>query len=387
MFSISRFAQITKPVTQGVFQRYVDKHQADRYTKRLSCQNLLLAMVFAQLDGCRSLRTLQSRFNSHPQHHYHHGSQPVHRCTLSDALAKRNCQPCAERAMALRHQCSRKLRQQGQQLLYLLDSTPIELKGHGFEDWASRNGRITGLKLHVLMDAATHCPAHQSITAANVNDIDEGRRIDITAGATYVFDKGYCDYAWWHRIHAAGAFFVTRAKRTAALERLSSQALPEQAGHILADERVGFKHRQNRGQGRINPYHGQALRRITVEREDGRPLVLLSNLMQASAEHIAALYKWRWQIELWFKWIKQRLNIRRFMGSSENAVKLQLLCALIAYLLLKLYQKALGNTDSLHLFMARLTCGLFEREQTQYAYYRRRQQAQALLRQRQAQLW
>lgn len=369
MYSISPIQKIIKPLAHGVFQRFADKHQADRHSKGFRCYDLLTAMVYAQITHMPSLRTLESSFNHQHRHHYHLHTRTIHRSTLAEALAKRSCAPFEDAVKLLMQQCSRQLRRRCGDLLYLLDSTPVQLKGRGFDEWVSRNGRISGIKMHVLMDAQSGCPLQHSFSAANVNDVDQGKTVTLQAGATYVFDKAYCDYNWWHDIDSAGAFFVTRLKRNAAVDTV--EARPSE-GDIEADEIIVLRHRQNRGKGRQNVYCGKPLRRITVKREGKEPLVLVTNCLDKAAADIAAQYKQRWQIELLFKWLKQHMHIKKFYGRVENAVKLQLLCALISYLLLRLYHHLCGNGQNLWLFMAKVAVSLFEREETHYGYYSRR---------------
>lgn len=376
MYSISRLQQIIKPIMHGRFQKHIRKYQADKYSKGFSCHNLLVCMIYAHLSHSNSLRTLEQSFNANSSHHYHLNVRSIRRSTLSEALAKRDTQPFADMLAELMHTCSRTLRKPAQEtadLLYLIDSTPIALKGRSFDQWVGSNGRISGLKIHVLMNHANNCPTAQSITEATVNDIDQHHIVQPEKGAIYVFDKGYCDYNWWAELDNAGAYFVTRLKANAAVqvvERITSFENPNTDETILADEYIRFKHKKN--SSRPNHYHSKTLRRITVKREDKAPLVLVSNNLTAPAQEIADTYKQRWQIELLFKWLKQHLQLKRFFGRNANAVKLQLLCAMMAYLLLKLYQQSTRTYDSLHLLYARIAGCLFERPQTLYACYAQR---------------
>ena len=195
-----------------------------------------------------------------------------------------------------------------------------------------RSGRTRGLKAHVVYDPEADRPVHLEITAATVNDVVAGRRQKIEPGATYVFDKAYVDYAWWRRLHEAGCRFVTRPKSNVRLtiieERVVSQADREEAA-IDSDSVVELASQQR---ARL-PVR---LRRILLRREDGRQLAILTNDLERSAGEIAALYRKRWQIELLFRWIKQHLKIRSFLGRSENAIRLQIIAAMIAYLLLRI---------------------------------------------------
>jgi IS4 transposase len=211
---------------RAAFKQAVAAYGGDRYTKGFSCWDQLVAMVYAQLSGAVSLRQLEAGFNQHFNHHYHLGCRSVRRSTLADANARREPQIFAHTARALMQQAGRRIRGQREQMLYLLDSSSIALRGRGSQWTAPTRTRTPGLKLHVLYASSAQAPLHHSITAANVNDLDEGRKLPIQAGATYVFDKGYCDYNWWARIDEAGARFVTRLKRRTALKVTSASTVP-----------------------------------------------------------------------------------------------------------------------------------------------------------------
>lgn len=377
MYRISRFHQIMKALPRGVFDRVVQAHQADKHSKGFGCWDQLLAMVYAQLSGASSLRVLETGFNSQRTQHYHLGTAPIRRSTLSDANGKRKTEVFADVAKLLMSQAQRSLRRESEELLYLLDSSSISLKGPGFDAWTSGNStrNTQGIKLHVLYADNEEVPIQHSITAPNVNDIDEGRKLPIESGAIYVFDKGYCDYNWWYKINEQQARFVTRFKRNAALEVECANPIPAQdAAIVLKDEIVRFANRHPRG-GRKNHYKS-SLRRITVARpEHDQPLVLATNDLVSPASVIARRYKDRWDIELFFKWIKQHLKIKSFLGRNENSVRIQILTALITYLLLAIYRKAQNHTGSLWILMAEVRATLFQRPSVEAERYRRRTDA------------
>ena len=231
--------------------------------------------------------------------------------------------------------------------------------------------------MHVLLAHEQHLPVHQTITAANVNDVEEGRKLPIERGAIYVFDKGYCHYHWWHSMEQKGARWVTRWRRDAALKLVSERAVNADQSEIVRDSVVAFALRTPRG-GHRNPYSGP-LRRIEVARADAAPLVLATNDLVSAPEEIALLYKQRWQIELFFKWVKQHLQIGRFLGANENAVRIQLLTALIAYMLVLILKKATRFKGTLWMLLAELRGGLFQRPQTEQSYWRRRRAKQVLI--------
>lgn len=385
MYSNSRFGEVLKGLSRGMFDRLVGRLEADKHSKGFRSWDQLVAMLYAQLSGCRSLREVEVGFNEHPAHHYHLGTRPLRRSTLADANAKRSCELFAQLCAGLCQQAHRKLKSELDEFLYLLDSTPIPLKGFGYDGWtlANRNDRTQGLKVHLLLEAHAAVPAQTLITAPNVNDIEVGRVLPIQRRATYVFDKAYCDYNWWYRLHCQGALFVTRLKKNAGIEVIEQRCVPaEHAACVLEDTIVRFRHKHPGGK-RINHYHGTALRRVIVARPDkATPLMLVTNDLQRSAVEIADLYRRRWEIELFFKWLKQNLKIKRFLGRSENAVKIQIYTALIAYLLVYLYRKRHGLQQSLKLCLVTITETLFQRpnsEQILTQRLRRRRQQWAAI--------
>lgn len=371
MFSLSRIQEAFQYLPRDAFARIVQSHKADRYVKKFGCWDLLVSMVYAQLSGVRSLRELETGFNQHCNHHYHLATHTVSRSTVGEANAQRNPEVFAELVRLLVRQAGRAVHKERQELLYLLDSTSIALRGRGSEWTQASATRTPGLKMHVLFSSDQQLPVHQSITAANVNDIDEGRRLQIEPGATYVFDKGYCHYGWWSSIDAEGAWFVTRLKKNAAVRILRSRPIDAQDANILSDSEVSFVYQSNRG-GHRNLY-ARPLRRIEVARPGDVPLVLVTNDMNSSAGHIASLYKERWQIELFFKWIKQNLKIKRFFGESENAVRIQLLTALVAYLLVILMKAGNACKRNLKKVLDELRTGIFHRPKQEQASWKRRQ--------------
>lgn len=200
----------------------------------------------------------------------------------------------------------------------------------------------------------------------------------IQTGMTYVFDKGYCDYNWWHQLQAKGAFFVTRLKKNANLKVLREHSTVVEQSAVMTDEVVQFGKKYLGGK-RLNDYRDEPVRRVVVAREGhATPLVLVTNDFARSAEEIANLYKDRWRIELFFKWIKQHLKLKRFYAFSENAVRLQIYSALISYLLLHLFHRRSGFQGSLFELTVRIAYALHERPATQEFKDRRRQEQDQL---------
>lgn len=388
MFRVSRFCELLKPFPRGVFDQAVEEADADRGRKSFSCWQQMLSMLYLQLSGASSLRVLESGFNAQRAHHYHLGCGEVHRSTLADSNSKESCVSVFERvANALMQQGRGKLRRESKELLQLLDSSSITVKGPGAH-WAkhTRTAHAPGVKLHLLLGGSPAKPVAAHLSDANVNDIDYARKLELEAGVIYVFDKGYCDYSWWLQIEQSGARFVTRFKRNANLKVLSQRKIPKDAaGTILKDELVCFGNKHPGG-GRKNPYTG-ALRRIEVAREGKPALVLATNDLKSAALKIADRYKQRWQIELFFKWIKQHLGIKRLLGRSRSAVHIQILSALIAYLLVAIYARTHGLRQSLWLVLAELRATLFQRTHSELDRHRRWREQRSLFQSMQADIF
>lgn len=379
MYRDTRFAEILKGLPRSVFDKHVRRLDADKHCKGFRAWDQLIALMYAQISGATSLREVETGFNSQKRHHYHLGTRAVRRSTLADANHKRPAALFESLCQHLMAKAGRRFRQDVGDFLYLLDSTPIPLKGLGYDDWTKDNHshRTQGLKVHVLLTPDTCTPLESIITAPNVNDIEVGRQIPVEKGQTYVFDKGYCDYNWWYQIHCSGAYFVTRFKSNAGVDIQEERTLNEREHpQILDDQLVSFRNKRPGGK-RINQYHGTPLRRVTVKREGGRPpLVLATNDQETPAHIIAERYKARWGIELFFKWLKQNLKIRKFLGRSENAVKIQIFTALITYLLLQINHALSATPDSLRHYLTELRAGLFQRRETDHELLIRRRRNQ-----------
>ena len=327
----SIFGALLKKLSRRSYQSIVTRCRGDRYAKSLPAWDHLLAMLFAQFTGAASLRSLEADWNAHAHHHYHLGSGPVARSTLSDANAREaRAAVFAELFGTLSQQAAGVLKREGDTMVRLLDATPIPLPE--LCAWASSNGRTRGMKLHVVYNPHTDHPMRIEITPANVNDITAGRAFPVEPGAIYVFDKGYCDHGWWRRLDKAGCGFVTRPKANMRIDVVARLALPEKAGNgfvILADE-IG--HHSSKDGSRLD----FPLRRLTLKIDDGREFTLITNDLDAGALEIGRLYKSRWDIELLFRWLKQHLKIRSFFGRSQTAIRIQILTAMIAFLLLRI---------------------------------------------------
>ena len=333
-FTPSIFGKLVEPINRRQFQAIVERHDGDAYVKCFTSWEHLVALVFAQLCASTSLRGLEASWNANSQHHYHLACGPLVRSTLSDANRRRPVAIFAETFALVAGQLDRNTRREGTAMVRLIDSTPIPLgKLH---DWAKSNGRIRGMKMHVVYDPGSDQPRILDITDANVNDAQIGRTIVIEAGAIYVFDKGYCHYGWWAAIAAAKSIFVTRPKTNMGLKLVCDRPIKDAKGDgftVLEDAQVSLA---SKGDSKL-PI---PLRRLIVQRQEGDTITLLTNDLERSAVDIAQLYKGRWQIELLFRWIKQHLKIRKFLGYNDNAIRLQLFAAMIAYALLRIAARA-----------------------------------------------
>jgi IS4 transposase len=321
---------LLKVLPRRCFAAIVERHKGDKYIKGFSSWDHLVTLISAQLGGLSSLREVQTVWNAQAAHHYHLGTGLIRRSTLSDANRRRPSAIFAETFAALSALADGALPRHGSEVLRLIDATPIPLTS--LHKWAAWNGRTRGLKAHMVYDPDADRPVHLEITAATVNDVVVGRTQPIEPGATYVFDKAYVDYGWWRRLDDAGCCFVTRPKSNVPLSVVKERPVSERDRQDAAIESDTVVRLASQQRARLSI----PLRRILLHRDDGRLLTILSNDLQRSAGDIAALYRKRWQIELLFRWIKQHLKIRAFLGRSENAIRLQLFAAMIAYLLLRI---------------------------------------------------
>jgi IS4 transposase len=337
----SVFHGLLKHVPWDRFDRLVEGHGADARVRRLSTKGQFIALLYGQLSGASSLREIVTGLTSHAARLYHLGADPARRSTLSDANAQRPAAVFSELLAMMMKQAHRGLRRKLGETTYLIDATSIRLNEHS-AGWARFSTGVCGAKVHVIYDADADRPIYAAVSAANVNDITIARQMPIEPGATYVFDLGYYDYAWWAELDAVGCRIVTRFKSNTPLEVLEElPVMPD--GNILSD-RIGLlPARQARS--RRNPVQ-DAVREVRVMTDTGKVLRILSNDLDASPQEIADLYRRRWAIELFFRWVKQTLEITRFLGTSENAVRIQIAVALIAFLLLRLAQATQRSIQS-----------------------------------------
>lgn len=329
------FAQLTDFLPRRVFDRIVDKYEGNKRVRSFTCWNQMLCMVFGQLTARDSMRDLILSLEAHQSKYYHLGFGPtVSRRNLGTANEKRDCKIFEEFAYVLiaeaRRSCYRgdfEIEIDGN--VYALDSTTIDLCLNIFW-WAEFRKHKGGIKLHTLFDIKTSIPSFLHISTAKVHDVNIMDIIPYEKGSFYVADKGYTDFLRLHRIHTNGSFFVISAKDNLQFRRMYSKRVDKSTG-VLNDhigKLVVYKSKTE---------YPEKLRRIKYyDSEHDLSLVFLTNNMDLSATDIALLYKKRWAVELFFKWMKQHLKIKSFWGTTLNAVKIQMYCAVIAYCLVAL---------------------------------------------------
>ena len=325
------FRQLLTFIPRNRFQDTVDRHNGDHRIRTLSCWDQFVTLLFGQLSGRISLRDLVLGFNSKGSHHYHLGTKAVKRSSLSDANNKRPVEIFTETFFYLLEKVRNHLPSGlSKEIVRLIDSTTISLNLEQFK-WAKFRSAKSGIKLHMVYDPNAQIPVFYSMTQAKVNDRKALASLPIMPGATYVVDRAYNDYTWYHDLTKQNSTFVGRMKSSACYKVLNSKK-PKGAG-ITSDETIQLSSPTAQRDCPIK------LRRICfIREEDNKKLVFISNDLKRPAIEIADLYKQRWQIELFFKWVKQNLKVKKFLGRSENAVKIQILVAMIAYLLIKLTQ-------------------------------------------------
>jgi hypothetical protein len=319
------FAQLLKALPRGLFERLAKPFAGGRAKRRLSDWNHLVAMVFAQASGTRSLRDLQQVVERHDGVARHVGLAGLKRSTLSDANRDRP----AGLFEAVARQLAGQLAEPGLagETVRLIDATHF-LAGRRIAAWSGTGG----VKLHMMYELESQRPVCFATTPKRLNDIVAATAMAIDPDVTYVFDKGYYHFAFWAKIDACGSRFVTRLKRNSPVA-VSHRRPVSEGGSIVFDQ-VGRLNQRLMHQAR-NPYD-KPLRVIGVTIGGGRQITLISNDLDSSAEAIAGLYKKRWQIELFFKWIKQNLKLKHFLGISRNAVIIQIMAALIACMLMRI---------------------------------------------------
>ena len=352
------FAQLTEFLPKRIFDGFVKKYSGNRYVKHFTCWNQMLCMIFGQLTNRDSLRDLIVAIDAHKPKSYHLGfGKNVTRSNLAKANEKRNSKIFEELAYYMIDIARRKRANDDFEIkgsVYAFDSTTIDLCLNIFW-WAKFRKHKAGIKLHTLYDVVTQIPAFVHITAATVNDMNAMDFIPYEIGAYYIFDRGYVDYKRLYKITLLFAFFVVRAKSNLKFRRIYSNKVDKTAG-VLSDQigkLTGFY---------VSKQYPEKIRRVKYfDKETQRTFVYLTNNFELSAVEIAFLYKNRWQVELFFKWIKQHLKIKSFWGSSENAVRIQIHCAIISYCLVAIVGRDLQINRSTYEILQVLGISLLDK--------------------------
>jgi hypothetical protein len=335
----SVFHDLLKRVPWAAFDGLVGEHESDERTRSFTSRQHLRALLFAQLSGAGSLREIEATMASHQGRLYHSGAVAPKRSTFADANRNRDFRVFSGLFEVMLAGASRGVRRKMADAVRLIDSTGLRLAGVGAE-WARFSTSVFGAKAHVVYDPDFGRPVYHAVTAANVNDIAAAKAMPIEAGATYVFDLGYYDFGFWAKLDALGCRLVTRFKANTPLNK--PREMPLEPGSTLLSDRIGFLPARQ-AMNRKNPMQ-DAVREIVVRTETGQTLRLFTNDLDAPAQEIADLYKRRWRVELFFRVMKQTLKITRFVGRSENAVRIQIAVALIAFLLLRALQQVARET-------------------------------------------
>ena len=329
------FAQLIEFLPQRVFDGIVKKYQGNKYVKHFTCWNQLLALMFGQLSNRESLRDLIVALDAHHSKTYHLGmGKNVSKSSLARANQDRDCRIFEEFAYYLVNEARQKRATKIFKLegnVYAFDSTTIDLCLSVFW-WAKFRKKKGGIKVHTLYDIETKIPTFFHITPASVHDSKVMTEIPYESDSYYIFDRAYNNFKMLYKIHQIGAFFVVRAKKNLQYKTIKwKRKLPKNVLSDLTIELTGFYPKQ---------YYPQTLRLVRFwDEEQNREFVFLTNATYISALQVAELYKNRWQIELFFKWLKQHLKIKKFWGTTQNAVKIQIYSAICAYCLVAIVQK------------------------------------------------
>ena len=356
------FAQVMEYVPWKTFARIIERHGGDAGVRTLSCADLFRTMAFAQLTWRESLRDIEVCLATNQAKLFHMGMKGVPaRSTLADALNLRDWRIYHGLAMRLIQRARSLYAKDALNIdldatVYALDATTIDLCLSLF-DWAPFRTTKAAVKMHTLLDLRGSIPAFIHISDGKMHEVNVLDILPLEAGAFYVMDRGYLDFARLYKMHQGGAFFVTRAKRGMDARRVYS-ALTDRSTGVICDQSIALN-----GYYTARDYP-ELLRRVRFkDPESGKTLVFLTNNTSLPALTIAALYKNRWQVELFFKWIKQHLRIKRFLGTSENAVKTQIWCAVSTYVLIAIVKKELHLDASLYTCLQILSVSVFEKTQ------------------------
>lgn len=354
------FAQLMDVVPKYEFRKIVQRHKGNHRVRKLSCWDQFISMCFGQLTFRHSLRDVTTTLNALDGKRYRMGFRnTVPLSTLSDANATRPWQMYQDLAMVLIDHARNLYGKEQAELektkqIFALDSTTIDLCLSLFP-WAHFHHSKGAIKMHTLMDLQGSIPVFIHITHGRVHDMNILDNIPIQPGAIYIMDRGYIDFARLYKIHSQGGQFVIRARKNLKYYRRSSSPVDTSTG-LQCDQSIRLTLPKTKAD------YPDILRRVhLIDNENDQDIVILTNIISSTAAQIADYYKQRWQIELFFKWIKQNLRIKAFYGQSINAVKTQIWTAVCTYMILIIVQKSFGFSVTLHTMMQVLSVSLLER--------------------------
>jgi hypothetical protein len=356
------FSQLFEFLPKYEFEKCIARYQGNYKNKGFTCRNQFLAMSFGQLTNRESLRDTVSCLSAHQQKLYHLGfTFEVNLSTLALANENRDWRIYSDLAQVLL-QRARKLYVNDdfgldiEHTVYALDATTLDLCLSVFW-WAAFRKTKAAVKLHTLLDLRGNLPTFIHISDGKMHDVKVLDELAFEAFAIYLMDKGYLDFQRLYRLHQANAYFVTRAKSNLSFARLEARKVDKKTG-LRCDQTIKLKvYKSKKG-------YPEKLRRVKYyDKEQGKTYVFLTNNFELSAIEIATLYKYRWQIELFFKWIKQHLKIKKFWGESENAVKTQIWIAICNYLLVAIVKKELNIEKSLYEILPIISVSMFDKSQ------------------------
>lgn len=354
------FSQFLNLLSRYDFQMIVNKFNGDYRTKHFKCWHQLTCMMFAHIRQEKSLRDIDIALNAHANKLYHIGIQQCPKSTFADANECRDYRIYEEFAKTLMHQARRKYANKKLAInvdnaMYALDASVIDLTLSVFP-WAKFRKTKGAIKLHTMIDLRGNIPAFLTITDGKLHDVKAAPQVPIEQDGIYIVDRGYVDFEWLWSINQAFAFFVTRLKRAIKWNRIISHPVNKALG-LRADQEIILS------STRLKKLYPERLRKISFRDEiQNRTLIFLTNNFTLPAETIAALYKARWEIELFFKWIKQNLRVKTFYGTSPNAVKTQIWVSMIVYLMLAILKERYHLDVSLSKLLHFLEVNLFEQK-------------------------
>ena len=354
------FAQILEHLPLYEFKKYVEKYNGNRRVRKFSCYDQFLCLAFAQITYRESLRDIETCLNSHHEKLYHIGFRgKISKSTLSDANETRDYRIYQDFAYHL-ISIAKKLYQNEEMAidldysLYAFDSTTIDLCLSLFP-WAQFRKTKAAIKMHTFLDLRGAIPTFISLTTGKVHDVNVLDILPLEKDAVIAMDRGYVDYSRLYAMNLFPAFFVIRAKSNLRFRRLCSREVDKTLG-LRSDQTIVLTGKKSR-----NAYP-EALRRVSyMDLEKNKRYVYLTNIFTVSAKTVADIYKQRWQVELFFRWIKQHLRIKTFYGTSPNAVKTQIWIAISTYLLVAIMKKRLDLPGSLHTILQILEVNIFNK--------------------------